>query len=154
MMVGFAREEMTLKTTLLVCDPMVISNSLVSCIIGFEKRFRPSITSTTIDVVFFTKGNLSCHTNSLSMKHVNAPKSSNVLVFIVVDLLHLIMIGNKKQSVGFENRLGLFWLHDASRSNFTIPINNRHLCFPNLQDEGCWHKWLGMCVTFVSLDNC
>jgi hypothetical protein len=108
MMVGFAREEMTLKTTLLVCDPMVISNSLVSCIIGFEKRFRPSITSTTIDVVFFTKGNLSCHTNSLSMKHVNAPKSSNVLVFIVVDLLHLIMIGNKKQSVGFENRLGLF----------------------------------------------
>jgi hypothetical protein len=42
------------------------------------------------------------------MKHVNAPKSSNVLVFIVVDLLHLIMIGNKKQGVGFENRLGLF----------------------------------------------
>jgi hypothetical protein len=59
-MVGFVREEMTLKTTLLVCDPMVISNSLVSCIIGLEKKFRPSITSTAIGVIFFTKGNLSC----------------------------------------------------------------------------------------------
>jgi hypothetical protein len=59
-MVGFVGEEMTLKTTLLVCDPMVISNSLVSCIIGLEKKFQPSITSTAIGVIFFTKGNLSC----------------------------------------------------------------------------------------------
>jgi hypothetical protein len=133
---------------------MVIFNTLVSCIIGLEKRFWPSITSIAIGVIFFTKGSFSCHTNSLSMKHVNAPKSSSALVFIVTDLLHLIMIGNKKQGVGFEDRLGPFWSHDASRSNFTIPINTRRLCFPNLQDEGCWHKWLGTCVTVVSLDNC
>ncbi len=30
MMIGFVRDEMTLKTTLLKCDPMVISNVLVS----------------------------------------------------------------------------------------------------------------------------
>jgi hypothetical protein len=34
---------------------------------------------------------LYCCTNSLSMKHVNAPKSKNVWVSIVISLLHLIM---------------------------------------------------------------
>jgi hypothetical protein len=39
MMIRFVADEMILKITLLVCDPMVISNALVSCVIGFEKRF-------------------------------------------------------------------------------------------------------------------
>jgi hypothetical protein len=38
-MIGFVEDEMTLKTTLLICDPMVISNALVSCVISFEERF-------------------------------------------------------------------------------------------------------------------
>jgi hypothetical protein len=42
------------------------------------------------------------------MKHVNALNSSSALVFIVVELLRFIMIGNKKQGVGFEDRLGPF----------------------------------------------
>jgi hypothetical protein len=39
MMIRFVVDEMILKITLFVCDPMVISNVLVSCVIGFEKRF-------------------------------------------------------------------------------------------------------------------
>jgi hypothetical protein len=38
MMIVFVKDEMTLKTTLLICDLMVISNVLVSCVIGFEER--------------------------------------------------------------------------------------------------------------------
>jgi len=38
MMIGFVENEMTLKTILLVCDPMVISNALVSCIIALEEK--------------------------------------------------------------------------------------------------------------------
>jgi len=42
------------------------------------------------------------------MKHVDAPKSKSVWVHIVIDLLHLIMMGNKKQGVGSEDKVGLF----------------------------------------------
>jgi hypothetical protein len=39
MMIGFFKDEMTLNTTLLKCDPMVISNALVSCVTSLEERF-------------------------------------------------------------------------------------------------------------------
>jgi hypothetical protein len=39
MMIGFVKDDMTLKTTLLLCDPIIIVNALVSCIIGLEERF-------------------------------------------------------------------------------------------------------------------
>jgi hypothetical protein len=42
------------------------------------------------------KGSLHCCINSLSVKHVDAPKSSNTLIFIILDLLHFIMINNKE----------------------------------------------------------
>jgi hypothetical protein len=42
------------------------------------------------------------------MKHVDALESKSVWVHIVIDLLHLIMMGNKKQGVGFEDKVGLF----------------------------------------------
>jgi hypothetical protein len=42
------------------------------------------------------------------MKHGDAPKSNNVLISIVMDLLYLFMIGNKKQGVEFEGKLGPF----------------------------------------------
>jgi len=42
------------------------------------------------------------------MKHVDAPKSKNAWVHIVVDLTPLIMMGNKKQAVGFENKVRTF----------------------------------------------
>ncbi len=105
MMIGFFGDEMTLNTTLLECDPMLISNTLASCVIGHEERLWLSMTSIPISVTFFTKANLCCCTNSLSTKHVDAPESSNVWVFIVMDLLHLIMIGNKKLGVRFEDKL-------------------------------------------------
>jgi len=38
MMIGFFGDEMTLNTTLLECDPMLISNTLASCVIGHEER--------------------------------------------------------------------------------------------------------------------
>jgi hypothetical protein len=38
MMIGFFGEEMTLKMTLLECDPMVISNALVSCVTSPKKK--------------------------------------------------------------------------------------------------------------------
>ncbi len=37
MMIGFVGDEMTLKTIPLVCDPMVTSSLLVSCIASLEK---------------------------------------------------------------------------------------------------------------------
>jgi hypothetical protein len=39
MMTRFLGDEMTWKTTLLVWEPMVTSNGLVSWVIGFDKGF-------------------------------------------------------------------------------------------------------------------
>jgi hypothetical protein len=78
MMIGFVGDEMTLKTTLLLFDPIITINVLVSWVIGLEKRFRPSITWTTTDVAFSTNVKLCCCTNPLSMKHVDALESKNV----------------------------------------------------------------------------
>ncbi len=138
MMIGFVGDEMTLKTTLLLCDPIIIINVLVSCVISFEERLWPSITSTTNGVIFSTNARLCCHTNSLLMKHVDAPKSKSVWVHIIIDLLHLIMMGNKKQGVGFENKVGLFWMHDVSRFSVTVPIKTICFCFPSFLALGWW----------------
>jgi len=73
MMIGFLGDEMTLKTTLLVWEPMVTSNGLVSWVIGSDKRFQPLMTSNNTGVFFSTKVNLYYHTNSFSIKHVDAP---------------------------------------------------------------------------------
>jgi len=102
MMIGFVGDEMTLKTIPLVCDPMVTSSLLVSCIANLEKKHGSLIIFTNSNVVFFTKVNLCCCTNSLLMKHASAP------IFIVMDLLHFIMIGNKKQGIGFKYKLRPF----------------------------------------------
>jgi hypothetical protein len=69
---------------------------LVSCVIGLEKRFQPSIISTAVGVTFSANAKLCCHTNSLSTMHVDALELKNVWVCIVINLLPLIMIGNKK----------------------------------------------------------
>ncbi len=45
MMTRFLGDEMTLKTTLLVWEPMVTSNGLVSCVTSLDERFQPSMTS-------------------------------------------------------------------------------------------------------------
>jgi hypothetical protein len=84
---------------------MVISNTLVSCVISPYESLQLLMTSIPSSVTFFAKANLCCCTNSLSTKHVDALESSNVQVFIVVNLLHLIMIGNKKLNVRFEDKL-------------------------------------------------
>jgi hypothetical protein len=105
MMIEFVKDEITLKTTLLVCNPMIIFNALVSCVVSFEKK--PLI---TMNIVFFTRVSLNYRTNFLSMKHLDAPKSSNVLTFIIVDLLHLIVINKEKQSLEFKYKLGQFFI--------------------------------------------
>jgi hypothetical protein len=49
------------------------------------------------------------------------------------------MIGTNKHVVGFENRLGPFSLHDASRSSLMVFIKIKHVRFliPLVVDEGC-----------------
>jgi hypothetical protein len=42
------------------------------------------------------------------MKHIDALKSSNVSISIVMNLPYLIVINNKKQVVGFEGKLKPF----------------------------------------------
>ncbi len=108
MMIGFVEDEMTLKIALLLCDPIVTVNVLGSCAIGFEKRFQPSITLTTICVVFSTNAKLRCCTNFLLLKHANAFESRSVWVHSVMDLPPLIVMGNKKQGVGSKNTVGPF----------------------------------------------
>ncbi len=96
MMTGFVENEMTLKTTLLLCDSIVIVNVLVSCITGLEKRFQLSITLIATGVTFSTNVKLCCLTNSLSMKHVDAHESKSVWVRTIMDLPPLIVMGNIK----------------------------------------------------------
>jgi hypothetical protein len=67
-----------------------------------------------------------------------------------MDLLYLIVIGNKKQGVEFEGKLGPFWTHDASESNLTIPTETRCPCFSSLQKMACEWKWLELYVIVVS----
>jgi hypothetical protein len=55
MMIGFVGDEITLKTTLLVCVPILIFKALVSCIIGLEERLQPLMTSMATSMFFFTK---------------------------------------------------------------------------------------------------
>jgi hypothetical protein len=73
-------------------------------------------------MVILTRGSLSYLINFLLMKLVDALERINVSIFIVVDLLHFITIGDKIQGVGFKDKLGPFNLHDASRSNLMVPI--------------------------------
>jgi hypothetical protein len=104
MMIRFVRNEMTLKTTLLLCDPIITINVLVSHVTGLKERFRPSIISIATSVTFSTTAKLCCCTNTLSLKHVDAPESRSVWVHTIVDLTRLIVMGNKKQDVGFKNK--------------------------------------------------
>jgi hypothetical protein len=73
----------------------------------------------------------------LITENANAPKQNNILVFIVMDLLHLIVIKNNKQNVGSKNKLGPFHSHDALEFSLMILIETKHPSFQNLQDEGC-----------------
>ncbi len=78
------------------------------------------MTSTVTGVIFFTKANLYCYTNFLSMKHANVLESRSVGASIIVGLLHLILIDIKKNGGGpkgdvfFEG--GLFQDNDATRA--------------------------------------
>ncbi len=129
MMTRFFKDEMTLKTTLLVWEPMVIFNGLVSCVINRNERFQPSMTLTDTGVLFSTITNFYCCTTSLSIKNANALKSISVWVSIVTNLLHLIMIGIKKHGVRSKDRLGPFSLHYASRFSLMVLTQIGHACF-------------------------
>jgi hypothetical protein len=77
-MTRFLGDEMTLKITLLLWEPMVTYNGLVSWVIVPNQTLQPSMTSTCIGVFFSIIANLYCRTNSLSIKHVDALESINV----------------------------------------------------------------------------
>jgi hypothetical protein len=108
MMIRFVKYEMTLKTTLLLCDLIVTIGTLVSCVIGPKKKFQPLIISTAIGAIFSTNAKLCCRTNSLSMKHVDALEPRSDWVSMIMDLPPLIVMGNKKQGAGFEDKVGTF----------------------------------------------
>jgi hypothetical protein len=101
-MTRFLGDEMTLKTTLLVWEPIVTSNGLVSCVTNLDERFKPSMTSISTSVLFSTRTNLYCHTNFLSIKHDDVLKSRSVWGSIVTSLLHLMMISTKKMVLGLK----------------------------------------------------
>ncbi len=73
-MTRFVRNKMILKTMLLKCG----TNTLVSCIISLEKKLQSLMISIVTNVVFFTKANLCCCTNTLSMKQIDGLDSNNV----------------------------------------------------------------------------
>jgi hypothetical protein len=142
MTIRFVGDEMTLKATLFVCVLIVISKTLVSCVTCLEERLWPSMTSMGTSVLFFMKIIL-CHCiSSMSVKHVDTPESNNALVSIIMGLLYLIVISNKKQSVRSKSKLGPFWAHDASKSSFVIFIKTRRPRFLSLQEVACEWKWL------------
>lgn len=87
-------------------------DGFISCVTFIKKRLWPSMISNIITMVLFVKANLCCHTNSLLMKLVDVPKSISAWMFVVVNFLHLIMIGNMLQGVGSKNKLGQSWTHD------------------------------------------
>ncbi len=47
----------------------------------------------------------------------------------MTSLLHLRMIGTKKHGAGFEDRLGPYSLHDASRFSLVVPTKIGHARF-------------------------
>jgi len=65
-----------------------------------------------------------------------SPKSKSTWVHTIMDLPPLIMMGNKKQGVGSENKKRPFWMHDASRFNLTIPTEIGRPCFFSLPTLG------------------
>jgi hypothetical protein len=79
MMTRLFGDEMTLKTILLMFDPIVTSNLLVSCVIGLEEKFQLLMISIGSGLSFSTKANLRCWTNYLLIKNAHALKSINVL---------------------------------------------------------------------------
>jgi hypothetical protein len=42
------------------------------------------------------------------------------------------VMGNKKKGVAFKDKVGLFWTHDASRSNLMVPTKIRRPHFPSI----------------------
>jgi hypothetical protein len=137
MMTRFIKNEMTLKTTLLMWKSMVTSNGLVSCVIGRDEKFQPLMTPTSTSVSFSIIANLYHCISSLSIKHVDASKCRNVWASIITILLHLTMISTKTHGVGSKNKLEPLSLHDASRSSLVVLTEIKHVGFPTPLVVGC-----------------
>ncbi len=112
MMTRFFGDETTLKTILLMCDPIVISNALVSYVMGLEEKFQLLMTSIGIGLSFSTKANLCCWTNYLLMKNAYALKSTNVLFPFPWTCWFDNDWKVKKHGVGSKDKLGPFSSHD------------------------------------------
>ncbi len=101
-MTKFLEDEMTLKTTLMVWEPMVTSNGLVSQVISLIEKFLPSMPSTSTSVFFSARVYLYFCTSFLSIKHADAPKSRSDWASIITSLIHLTMISIKKHVLGLK----------------------------------------------------
>jgi len=87
------------------------------------------------------------------MKHADALKMFGHPLSQVYQ--HLTMIGTKKHGARFEDNLRPFSLHDASRSNFAIPIKTRHVRFQLLwlwigNEDGMSWMWIMFFWTFTT----
>jgi hypothetical protein len=81
------------------------SNALVSSVIGFKTKLQMLMTSISIGVAFFTNATL-CFTISFINETCRCTNLQQCLN--VVNLLHLINIGNKKHGVESKDKVGPF----------------------------------------------
>jgi hypothetical protein len=88
------------------------------------------------------------------MKHLYTLELNNDLIFIIINLLHLVAIDNNKQNVESKYKLGSFQLYDTSKFYLTIFIETKHLNFSNFQNEGSSQKWLKLRFALHFLNNC
>jgi hypothetical protein len=63
------------------------------------------------------------------------------------------MIGTKKPGVGFNDKMGPFSLHDASRFRFTVLVETKHACFLTPLVVGWQQRWHVLHVIHASLDT-
>jgi len=58
MMIGFFEDKMTLNMTLIECDPMLVSNALVSCVTSLEEKLWFVTNFNSYQYDFFQQGQL------------------------------------------------------------------------------------------------
>ena len=126
---GFEGALMTLNAMMLWCPSSILFNGVGSWVIFHDTRGLPSITSTRIGFLFVTSSNLWQSTKSLSMKHVEAPKSNKVWTLILLESIFTIS-GIIKQEETSEVRIGPLIKECATFPSHTVLTMDGHLCFP------------------------
>ena len=111
-----------------------------------EDKGRPSIASTYTVLNFRTKVILFCLAKDLSMKHVEALESINVLI---ASFLGPNQMGMIKQEVRLADSMRPDFVVFRFNSSRMVPIVTRCLCFPNVLLLFSYEKSVD-----VSIGNC